>query len=99
MDSNNQLWSFNVTSLGFTNSSGTYRHNGYSTVLNKQPTFRDPNDPAGVNRNAIQTGNAMIQFYGINDTWNGQNYGVPAGTYSTKLFATGYLQATPAKSH
>jgi hypothetical protein len=94
-DANNAIWSFNVTSLGFTNSTGTYRHNGYSTLLKKQPTSSDPNDPAGVNRNALQTGNAIIQFWGINDTWNGQNYGIPAGTYNARLWATGYLQSTP----
>jgi hypothetical protein len=96
-DSRNAILSYNVTSLGFTNITGTYRHNGYSTPLKKQPTDRDPNDPAGVNRNSLQTGDAIIQFWGINDTWNGQNCGIPAGTYNVRLWATGYLQSTPAQ--
>jgi hypothetical protein len=94
-DSNNEVWSFNVTSLGFSNSTGTYRHNGYSTALKLQPTPLDPNDPAGLNRVALQTGRASIQFYGINDTWNGENYGIQAGTYNPILWATGYLQPAP----
>jgi hypothetical protein len=93
-DSNNVIWSFNVTSLGFTNKTGTYRHNGYSTVLKPRPTISDPNDPAGINSNALALGIATIQFAGINDTWNGENYGIPPGIYNPVLWATGYLQPT-----
>ncbi|MGA2783350.1 MAG: carboxypeptidase-like regulatory domain-containing protein [Candidatus Bathyarchaeia archaeon] len=100
-DSNGAIWSFNVTSLGLTisNKTGTfyYRHNGYSTVLTKQSTISDPNDPSGLNSNSIGTGVAIIQFGGINDTWNGENYGIPPGTYNPMLWATGYLQATPTQ--
>ena len=96
-DTSGALWSFNVTSLGLTNSTGTYRHNGYSTVLKKQPGIGDPNDPSGINSNALQTGRAVIQFWGINDTWNGENYGIPSGTYNPILWATGYLQSTPTQ--
>lgn len=91
------VWSFNVTSLGLTNATGTYRHNGYSTVLKKQLGFGDPNDPSGVNSNSLQTGRAAIQFSGINDTWNGENYGIPSGTYNPLLWATGYVQSTPTQ--
>jgi hypothetical protein len=94
-DSNGILRSFNVTSLGFSNSTGTYRHNGYSTVLKKQPSIGDPNDPSGANSIALQTGYANIQFWGINDTWNGENYGIPPGTYNPIPWATGYVQSGP----
>src|SRR5208337_3096295 len=39
-------------------------------------------DPAGLNAHAIESGRANIQFWGINDTWSGENYGIPSGTYS-----------------
>ncbi|MGO9643109.1 MAG: hypothetical protein ACLPY5_00010 [Candidatus Bathyarchaeia archaeon] len=92
LDATGNVVSFNVTSVGLTNSSGMYRHNGYDTILTKQATTSDPNDPSGVNSNAIQTGVASIEFWGINDTWNGENYGIPAGTFAPNLWAAGYLQ-------
>ena len=30
----------------------------------------------------LNTGRANIQFWGMNDTWSGENYGIPSGTYS-----------------
>ena len=42
----------------------------------------------------IATGNSYVTFYGFNDTWLGQNYGIPAGTYKPKVQALGYLQQT-----
>jgi hypothetical protein len=48
-------------------------------------------DPAGLNSIAINTGRANIQFWGINDTWSGENYGIPSGTYTPYTFALGYL--------
>jgi hypothetical protein len=42
----------------------------------------------------IASGNAHVTFYGFNDTWLGQNYGIPAGTYKPKVQALGYLQQT-----
>ena len=41
-----------------------------------------------------QYGSCNIQFWGINDTWVGQNYGIPSGTYQPKVYALGYLQQT-----
>jgi hypothetical protein len=96
-DNKGVVYSFNVTSLGYTNLTGTYRHNGYSTVLTKQLGSNAPNDPAGVNSNSLQSGQVIIQFWGINDTWNGDNYGIPSGTYNAILWATGYLQSTPTQ--
>jgi hypothetical protein len=97
-DTSGARWAFNVTSLGFTNSTGTYRHSGYSTVMKKQLGTGDPNDPSGANSNSLQTGRAVIQFWGINDTWNGENYGIPSGIYNSVLWATGYLQSTPTQA-
>jgi len=39
-------------------------------------------------------GNSYVTFYGFNDTWLGQNYGIPAGTYKPKTQAMGYIQQT-----
>jgi len=36
----------------------------------------------------------FITFYGFNDTWIGDNYGIPAGTYTPKVWVQGYLQQT-----
>jgi len=41
-----------------------------------------------------QNGVSYVAFYGLNDTWLGQNYGIPAGTYKPKVSALGYLQQT-----
>ena len=42
----------------------------------------------------VHTGNCNIQFWGYNDTWLGENYGIPAGTYTPKVTALGYIQQT-----
>jgi hypothetical protein len=52
-------------------------------------------DSAGLNSIAINTGRANIQFWGINDTWSGENYGIPSGTYTPYTFALGYLPQGP----
>jgi len=44
--------------------------------------------------NMLKNGNSYVTFYGLNDTWLGQNYGIPAGTYMPKVQALGYLQQT-----
>ena len=48
-------------------------------------------DKAKLNQNAIQQGRANIQFWGINDTWSGENYGIPSGTYIPFTFVLGYV--------
>jgi hypothetical protein len=47
-------------------------------------------DPFGVNSNAIQEGRADIQFWGIDKTWSGEDYGIPSGTYSSFTYVLGY---------
>jgi hypothetical protein len=41
-----------------------------------------------------RSGTSYVTFYGLNDTWLGENYGIPAGTYKPKVAALGYLQQT-----
>jgi len=52
-------------------------------------------DKSGLNANSIATGIATIQFWGINDTWGGENYGIPSGTYTPNVGVDGYVSATP----
>jgi len=52
-------------------------------------------DKAGLNRDSIASGRAAIQFWGINDTWGGENYGIPSGTYTPNVAANGYYSPTP----
>jgi hypothetical protein len=42
----------------------------------------------------LYSGESYVTFYGFNDTWLGQNYGIPAGTYKPEVAALGYLQQT-----
>jgi hypothetical protein len=51
-------------------------------------------DKAGLNANSIATGRATIQFWGINDTWGGENYGIPSGTYMPNVGVNGYYSPT-----
>jgi len=52
-------------------------------------------DKAGLNSNSIASGRAAIQFWGINDTWGGDNYGIPSGTYTPNVAANGYYSPLP----
>jgi len=52
-------------------------------------------DKSGLNGNSIATGKATIQFWGVNDTWGGENYGIPSGTYTPNVGAEGYYSPTP----
>jgi hypothetical protein len=54
-------------------------------------------DPTFINAYAINLGRANIQFWGINDTWSGENYGIPSGTYTPMVFALGYLPEGPVE--
>jgi len=52
-------------------------------------------DKEGLNSNATATGIATIQFWGINDTWGGENYGIPSGTYTPTVGVDGYFSVAP----
>ncbi|HXX72914.1 MAG TPA: carboxypeptidase-like regulatory domain-containing protein [Candidatus Acidoferrales bacterium] len=54
-------------------------------------------DKSGVNRDSIASGRAVIQFWGINDTWGGENYGIPSGTYTPTVAAQGYYSQSPSE--
>jgi hypothetical protein len=54
-------------------------------------------DMAGLNQRSINTGRANIQFAGFNDTWFGENYGIPSGTYQPHVFVLGYIEAGPVE--
>jgi len=71
-------------------------HNSFvAGGLSNQATCGTDLDKAKLNLIAINTGRANIQFWGINDTWSGENYGIPSGTYSAYVFALGYLPQGP----
>jgi len=54
-------------------------------------------DKSALNGNSIATGKATIQFWGINDTWGGEDYGIPSGTYTPNVGVNGYYSPTPAE--
>src|SRR5208282_6098967 len=70
---------------------------GGSGVCLDPNSFPTPGNTCGdgVNANAIQEGRANIQFWGINDTWIGENYGIPSGTYTPNTQVLGYIAQGP----
>src|SRR5208283_1024985 len=77
-------------------SSGFVHYEGYSGVHSGFGSGSGVNmDPNGINQNAIQEGRANIQFWGINDTWSGENYGIPSGTYTPNTQVLGYIAQGP----
>ena len=94
VDGSGQVWSYNQTMLGY---NGLYPSQGaYSGGFTAPTTFHDiwglDLDAGKLNSHAIETGHANIQFWGINDTWGGENYGIPSGTYSSQVYVLGYLE-------
>ncbi len=92
---------FAFTNDNFFNSYGPYKGSGEngapstSCVPTGSSGFYNALDKAGLNRDSIASGRAAIQFWGINDTWLGQNYGIPSGTYTPNVYAEGYYSPTP----
>jgi hypothetical protein len=72
------LYSYNVTTIGY--EPNPWDHAGLNEYCNK------PGRP--------EFGRCNVQFWGLNDTWLGENYGIPAGTYKPMVYALGYLQQT-----
>jgi hypothetical protein len=97
VDAKGNVWSYNQSLLGHKGLYTTGPHSGVgksafysaSTVIQKNDL-----DRAKSNKYAIETGRANIQFWGWNDTWGGENYGIPAGTYRPHVFVLGYLDDT-----
>src|SRR5208337_1736649 len=98
IDANGQVWSYNQTLLGY---QGLYSIGAYSAGFTNNSTFYPiwgvDLDGAKLNAHAVETGRANIQFWGWNDTWGGENYGLPAGTYTPHVYALGYNEQDPAE--
>ncbi len=95
VDANGKVWSYNQTLLGYL---GLYTHGAKSgwgpSAFFDPTTLRQRNDldKAKLNAHAVESGRANIQFWGWNDTWGGENYGIPSGTYSPHVYVLGYLE-------
>jgi hypothetical protein len=89
------------SNTGFFSSYGPYAGSGEngapSVSCAGTPYVGGALDKAGLNVNAIASGRAAIQFWGINDTWGGDNYGIPSGTYTPNVGANGYYPQSPAE--
>jgi hypothetical protein len=94
LDSNGAIWSYNQTLLGYKGlypAWGAYS-GGFTVPTSSQSVWGQDLDPGKVNAHAVESGTADIQFSGVNDTWSGENYGIPAGTYTPHAYVLGYLQ-------
>jgi len=100
VDANGQVWSYNQTLLGYEGLYTAGSQTGYdSGAFFRATTVRHENDldKAKLNKFAIETGRANFQWWGWNDTWGGENYGIPSGTYQPHVFALGYIEAAPVE--
>jgi len=50
---------------------------------------------AHTNADSLASGKAAIQFWGFNDTWGGEDYGIPSGTYTPNIGVNGYYDQSP----
>ncbi len=97
VDENGQVWSYNQTLLGYQGlypAWGAYS-GGFTTPTTSQNIWGQDLDAGKVNAHAVESGVADIQFWGINDTWGGENYGIPAGLYTSQVYVLGYLEQSP----
>jgi hypothetical protein len=95
------VWSYNQTLLGYKGLYTDGLESGWQAGAFSDPTtLRHENDldKAKLNQFAIETGRANIQFWGFNDTWSGENYGIPSGTYQPHIFVLGYIENSPVDS-
>jgi hypothetical protein len=98
VDSNGQVWSYNQSLLGYQGFYSWGSASGWQAdAFNDASTLRHENDldKAKLNQFAIEQGRANIQFWGWNDTWGGENYGIPSGTYQPHVFVLGYIENSP----
>ena len=89
------VYSYNVTALGYRGMYASGSGAGGYTLTTPFISGEDL-DPALINAHAIETGRATIQFWGINDTWGGENYGIPSDTYTPLIRTAGFLQNVSA---
>ena len=106
LDANGAIWSYNQSFLGYKNhyTDGPGSGVGQYAWADSGPSsgsgpVRHNNDldSARLNAFAVETGRANIQFWGFNDTWGGENYGIPSGTYQPHVFTDGYLENSPVE--
>jgi hypothetical protein len=100
VDANGQVWSYNQTLLGYRGLYSSGARSGWqAAAFSSLSTSRHENDldKARLNEFAIETGRANIQFAGWNDTWGGENYGIPSGTYTPHVYVLGYLEESAAE--
>jgi hypothetical protein len=98
VDAKGNVWSYNQTLLGYQGLYSSGARSGWGAgAFYSTSTVRSRNDldKAGLNAHAVETGRANIQFWGWNDTWGGENYGIPSGTYSPHVYVLGYLEHGP----
>ena len=98
VDANGNVWSYNQTLLGYQGLYTFGRLSGWAAgAFFSTTTLRNRNDldKAKLNAHAVETGRANIQFWGWNDTWGGENYGIPSGTYSPHVYVLGYFEQGP----
>jgi hypothetical protein len=104
-DANGIVWSYNQTLLGYQGHYTFGAKTGWAALaFISSSTLRTTNgltgndlDKAKLNAHAVETGRANIQFWGWNDTWGGENYGIPSGTYSPHVYVLGYLEHGPTE--
>ena len=105
VDANGIVWSYNQTLLGYQGLYTSGAKSGWGAGAFHCPsttpscTVRNRNDldKAKLNAHAVETGRGSIQFWGWNDTWGGENYGIPSGTYSPHVYVLGYLEHGPTE--
>jgi hypothetical protein len=100
VDANGIVWSYNQTLLGYQGLYSFGARSGFGANAFFVPsTGRNRNDldKAKLNAHAIETGRANIQFWGWNDTWGGENYGIPSGTYTPHVYVLGYIEQGAAE--
>jgi len=101
VDTHGQVWSYNQTLLGYMGrySFGVESGWGPEAFSSDSTVISELNlDAARLNAHAIETGRANIQFWGWNDTWGGDNYGIPPGTYVPHIYVLGYVEDDPVAS-
>ena len=105
VDANGFVWSYNQTLLGYEGKYSSGGRSGWASAAFKNAAtkasstvvHRNDLDKAKLNQFAIETGRANFQFWGWNDTWGGENYGIPSGTYTPHVYALGYIERGPVE--
>jgi hypothetical protein len=97
VDANGNVWSYNQTLLGYEGLYTAGERSGWGAGAFRFGSVYNRNDldKAKLNAHAVETGRANIQFWGWNDTWGGEDYGIPTGTYTPHVYVLGYIEHGP----